>query len=141
MTSAARQEQEVLHLKREHLEAMLAHARAEAPFEACGALGGRDGRVEKVYPAQNAEKSPALYRMVPEEQLQIFLEIEGQGWELVGIYHSHPGGPAYPSATDLELAYYPEAVYVILSLVESPAARAFRIVEGVVTPVEMEVSD
>ena len=120
---------------------MIAHAQMGAPREVCGLLAGRNRQVERIYPAHNVERSRTRYRMVPREQLRIFLEIEERGWDILGIYHSHPCGPASPSATDLELAFYPEAVYVILSLVESPAVQAFRIVEGVVTPVEIQIDE
>ena len=131
----------MLYLRKEHLEQMIAHARMGAPREVCGVLAGRDGRVEKAYPAHNAERSRTRYRMVPREQLRIFLEVEERDWEILGIYHSHPSSPTYPSATDLELAFYPEAVYVIVSLVRGPSAQAFRIVDGEVSEVEMEVEE
>ncbi|HDN79998.1 MAG TPA: M67 family peptidase [Chloroflexi bacterium] len=130
-----------LILTPEQVEEILNHARAEAPNEACGLLGGRGERVKKVYPLPNVERSPARYRADPEAQYRAMMEIEERGWEIVGIYHSHPASPAYPSPTDLELAFYPEALYLIISLAEGnqPALRAFRLEEGKAEEVEVQI--
>ena len=111
---------------------IVGHAEAEYPLEACGILGGREGRSAQVYPLPNVERSAIRYAADPEAQLQAMLAVEEQGWEILAIYHSHPASPAYPSATDLEMAYYPEALTLIISLadVEHPVLRAFRIEEG-----------
>ena len=68
----------------------------------------------------------------PRDLFRILRELERSGRELVGIFHSHPATAAYPSATDVQLAFYPEACYLILSLAdpERPVLRAFRIAEG-----------
>ena len=118
----------------------VAHARAEYPHEACGLLGGQEGRVDEVYPLPNTERSAVRYLADPEAQLQAMLEIEERGWEIVAIYHSHPDSPAYPSATDLEMAFYPQALSLIVSLAdrEHPKLRAFRIEEGEVEEVEVK---
>jgi proteasome lid subunit RPN8/RPN11 len=140
----------VLHLTNEQAEEMIRHARREYPNEACGLLAGkacpeqgrRDGRVEKVYQMTNAEHSPVTYRLDPEEQYCAFTEIEEEGWELLAIYHSHSHSPAYPSATDLELAFYPDALYLIISLADKvrPIIRAFRIVEGMIEEERVEIT-
>jgi proteasome lid subunit RPN8/RPN11 len=124
-----------LRVPRWALEEVLAHARAEAPIEACGLLAGRGGRVERVYRLTNSDRSPYTYNADPKELLAAFNEMEEEGLELVAIYHSHPATRAYPSATDVERAFYPEAFYVIVSLSgqargEPPEVRAFRIAEG-----------
>ncbi|TEU10515.1 MAG: M67 family peptidase [Anaerolineales bacterium] len=139
-----------LHLTNGQTEEMIRHARREYPDEACGLLAGkacpeqgrRDGRVEKVYPMTNAEHSPVTYRLDPEEQYHAFMEIEEEGRELLAIYHSHSHSPAYPSATDLELAFYPDSLYIIISLADRarPTIRAFRIVEGVIEEERVEIT-
>jgi len=87
------------------------------PEEACGLLAGtinRDSyKTVCVIPTTNILHSPVGYRLDPQEQLDAFNQMEGRGWELVGIYHSHPKGPEEPSPTDITEAYYPEAVYLI----------------------------
>lgn len=134
---------ERLILTREQAAQVEAHARSEYPREACGLGGGRNGKVENVYPLPNAERSATRYLADPEAQLQAMLEIEDRGREIVAIYHSHPSSPPTPSDTDLEMASYPEALYLIISLVERqrPALRAFHIHEGKSREVEVYVSD
>lgn len=119
-----------LRLPRSFADAIVDHARTEHPNEACGLLAGRDGVATKFYAMTNAERSPVLFRMDPAEQLRVFREIDEQDLELVGIYHSHTRSPAYPSATDVSLAYFPEAVYLIVSLADAePVLRGYRIVD------------
>lgn len=85
----------------------------QAPEEACGLLAGKNGHVLEVFPTTNIIHSPVRYRMAPQEQYQVFQQMEKQGWDLLGIYHSHPHGPSIPSPIDIKEAYYPEAVYLI----------------------------
>jgi proteasome lid subunit RPN8/RPN11 len=131
-----------LYLTEEQVEEMIRHARREYPNESCGLLAGKDGRVEKVYQMTNADHSPVTYRLEPEEQFRIFMEIEEKGWELVATYHSHSHSPAYPSATDLELAFYPDSLYLIISLADraKPTIRAFRIVEGMIEEERVKIT-
>lgn len=132
-----------LYLSERHVRAMVEHARREAPNEACGLLAGKGEQVERVYSLTNADHSPTTYRLDPGEQYRAFVEIDECGWEMVGIYHSHTHTPAYPSPTDIEQAYFPEAVYLVLSLADPdrPLLRGFRIVEGKVKELELEISE
>ncbi len=79
--------------------------------------------------------------MDPHQQLRAMLDLEGAGWELLAIYHSHPHGPPEPSATDVARAYYPEALQVIVSLAdrERPSVRAFSVTGGQVEEVSLEI--
>jgi proteasome lid subunit RPN8/RPN11 len=131
-----------LTLSRAHFRRVLQHARSEAPNEACGLLAGREGHVAYVLPATNVAENPRVgYLMDPHDQIRHFQAIEKQGLDLLGIYHSHPASQAYPSPTDLSMAYYPEAVYAIISLVRShhPVLRTFRIVDGQISEVAFQV--
>jgi proteasome lid subunit RPN8/RPN11 len=122
--------EKVIRLPRRFADEMIAHAREGAPQEVCGVLGGPDGRIEKLWRATNVAENPMVtYEMEPHEQWRVFQELEERGWEIVGLYHSHPASPAYPSATDVRLAFYPDSVYFIVSLAdpEAPVIRAFRI--------------
>jgi proteasome lid subunit RPN8/RPN11 len=132
-----------IRIPRSFAEAIIAQARAEHPNEACGLLAGTDGAATKIYPMTNAERSPVIYRMEPAEQLRVFNDIEASGLDLVGIYHSHTRSPAYPSATDVSLAYYPEAVYLIVSLADpdNPDLRGFRISDGRISEVTLDIHD
>lgn len=122
----------VLVISRQQLDDLVEHARAEAPNEACGILAGQGGRVIRVYRGTNIDANPGVrYYLDPVQQLDTFRDVECNGWEVVGIYHSHPESPAYPSGVDLDLAYYPDVAYVIVSLAQGcPEVRAFRIVDG-----------
>jgi [CysO sulfur-carrier protein]-S-L-cysteine hydrolase len=107
---------------------IVAHARAGLPNEACGILAGLDGRAERFFPAMPDEPSPYYYRIESRDQIRIMNEIDAAGLDLVGIYHSHTSSPAYPSRTDAEQAFWPDAVYVIVSLAGGDAdVRGFRI--------------
>jgi proteasome lid subunit RPN8/RPN11 len=120
---------------------ILKQVRAEWPNEACGLLGGAGGQVRRVYPIENILHSPHAYQLDPVEQVRVMLEIEAAGWELSGIFHSHPSGPPFPSATDVAQASYPDTVYLILAL-DAPGewhGRAFQIQRDEVTEVRLEV--
>ncbi|MCC6958085.1 MAG: M67 family metallopeptidase [Anaerolineales bacterium] len=122
------------------IERMCRDVEARRPEEACGLLAGRfergAARVEAVLPMQNALHSPARYRLDAAEQIRAFAWIEAQGLELTGIYHSHPEGPAVPSATDIAEAYYPQAVYWIWSGQNGAwQYAAFTIHQGEIAPV------
>jgi len=122
----------VLELSRDQAKALITHAQEEAPNECCGLLAGRNGRVERVYPGTNVDHSPYTYLMDPKEQLAAFKDMEAAELELVGIYHSHTHTAAYPSRTDVAKAFYPDAMYVIVSLAkrDAPDIRAFRVADG-----------
>jgi proteasome lid subunit RPN8/RPN11 len=111
---------------------MIAHARSELPNEACGIFGGTlDGELHTFYPARNADASPYRYSVDADDLLRIALAIDASGDEVAAIYHSHTLSPASPSRTDMELAFWPEAAYVIVSLAgDPPDIRAWRLVEG-----------
>jgi [CysO sulfur-carrier protein]-S-L-cysteine hydrolase len=121
-------------------EELLAHAREDAPNECCGLIGGLDGVARTVYRARNAEASPLRYNLDPQDQFRIMTQMEEKGEELSGIYHSHTASPAYPSQTDINLAAYPDALYLIVSLAEGEKdLRGFEIKDGEVTEVELAI--
>lgn len=112
---------------------MLAHARAASPAECCGLIGGRDGRAETVYPMRNVAPAPLVsYEASLDDLVAAPKLMRARGEQLVGIYHSHPrSDDPVPSATDVRLAYYPEAVYFIIGFRHDGegVVRAFRIFE------------
>jgi [CysO sulfur-carrier protein]-S-L-cysteine hydrolase len=112
------------------------------PNESCGLIAAdADGRPIKVFPMRNADASPVTYRLEGKEQLQVFDEIDRQGWELWAIYHSHTHSEAYPSDTDIRLAFYPDARYILVSLQDrdEPVIRSFFIRDGEVQEEELVV--
>lgn len=109
------------------------------PYEVCGLLGTQVDGTIRHYPITNDERSMTYYVMNPRDLLRAMREIEDDELDL-GIYHSHTHTQAFPSATDIRLAAYPNATYLIVTLQDrdAPDIRAFRILDGVVTerPVE-----
>jgi [CysO sulfur-carrier protein]-S-L-cysteine hydrolase len=127
----------VLVIRADLVEAMVAHARADHPDEACGVLAGPEGsdRPERHIAMVNAERSPTFYRFDAQEQLKVWRALEESGEVPVVIYHSHTATEAYPSRTDVGLAAEPDAHYVLVST-RNPGqdeVRSYRIVDGVVT--------
>lgn len=113
----------------------------EFPNECCGLIAAADGVPVKVFPMKNADASPVTYRLEGKEQLRVFDELDEQGWELWAIYHSHTHSEAYPSETDVDLAFYPDARYILVSLADraNPVTRSFFILEGDVTEEELTI--
>ena len=124
--------------------AIVAHARADHPDEACGVIAGPAGsdRPERFIPMMNAERSPTFYRFDSLEQLRVWREMDDAGEEPVVIYHSHTATEAYPSRTDIAYASEPGAHYVLVSTRDPGEVefRSFRIVDGAVTEEEVRVS-
>ncbi len=131
----------MLSLQRSYADEIIAHAREDVPNECCGIIAGRDGRAAKLYRAVNAEASPYRYNVDPKDLLRIYRDIDDQGWDVLAIYHSHVRTEAKPSPTDVKLAAWPEAYYLIVSLADeaNPVLRAFRIQDGQVSEEELEV--
>ena len=124
------------------LDQIIAQARDEAPNECCGIIAAADGNAVSVHPARNTAASPLRYEMDGMEQYRIQTAIEDAGHALGAIYHSHTRTAPYPSQTDINLAFYPEALYVIVGVAgEEPDIRAFRIVDGEVREQPLEVVD
>src|SRR5947209_19978835 len=103
-------------------------------------IASRDGAAVRVYRATNAAASPLRYEIDGAEQYRIQMEIEDSDLDLGAIYHSHPRTEPYPSQTDINLAFYPDALYVIVGLGGGePEVRAFRIRDGQVGETELAV--
>jgi proteasome lid subunit RPN8/RPN11 len=129
-----------MRISSELYELIVAHARSEAPNECCGMIASRDGEAVKVYPARNTAASPLKYELDPLEQFRIQNEIDESALELGAIYHSHTRSEPYPSQTDINLAFYPDSLYVIVGLAsEPPEVRAFAIRDGDVQEAELVV--
>jgi proteasome lid subunit RPN8/RPN11 len=118
-----------VQLPRVLAEELISHAVADLPNECCGMIAGRDGLATSVHRATNTEASPFMYVMDPREQLELMDAIDEAGEDLLAIYHSHTRSAAYPSRTDVELAFFGQTIYVIVSLAdaEAPEIRAFHL--------------
>jgi proteasome lid subunit RPN8/RPN11 len=130
-----------MRISRALYDEMVAHAQADAPNECCGMIATRDGEAVELYRAQNAAASPLRYEIDGAEQYRIQMAIDDAGLDLGAIYHSHTRSAPYPSQTDINLAFYPEALYVIVGLAAAePEVKAYEIRDGQVHDGELTVS-
>ncbi|MGH4016797.1 MAG: Mov34/MPN/PAD-1 family protein [Pseudonocardiaceae bacterium] len=133
----------MLTIRRDLVDAMVAHARRDHPDEACGVLPGPVGsdRPVRFVEMINAERSPTFYRFDSAEQLTVWRAMDAAGEEPVVIYHSHTATEAYPSRTDLSYAAEPGAHYVLVSTRDPDVheLRSYRIADGEVTEEAIEV--
>jgi [CysO sulfur-carrier protein]-S-L-cysteine hydrolase len=129
-----------MRISQELFDEMVAHAAQDAPNECCGMIATRDGEAVTVHRATNAAASPLRYEIDGAEQYRIQMAIDDADLDLGAIYHSHTRSAPYPSQTDINLAFYPEALYVIVGLAgQEPDVRAFEIRDGQVSDAELEV--
>ncbi len=130
-----------MKISQQLVDEIVAHAREDLPNECCGMVGGTSEGARTVYRAANAEASPLRYSIDAKEQFRLMREIEEAGEELVAIYHSHTKSAAYPSQTDVNLAGWPDAVYLIVSLAEpdAPDLRGFWIRDDEIAEAELVV--
>jgi proteasome lid subunit RPN8/RPN11 len=130
-----------MRISRALYDEMIAHAQSEAPNECCGMVAARDGEAVSIHRATNAAASPLRYEIDGAEQYRIQMEIDDADLDLGAIYHSHTRTAPYPSQTDINLAFYPEALYVIVGLADDePDVKAYEIRDGQVRDAELQVS-
>jgi proteasome lid subunit RPN8/RPN11 len=133
----------VLVIRRDLVDAMVAHARRDHPDEACGVLAGPEGedRPERFIPMVNAARSPTFYEFESGEYFRVNRDMQAADEDYIVIYHSHTSTEAYPSRTDISYAQWPDAHYVLVSTrdPEEHELRSYRIVDGVVTEEPVEV--
>jgi proteasome lid subunit RPN8/RPN11 len=130
-----------MRISRALYDDMVAHAQADAPNECCGMIATRDGEAVELYRAENAAASPLRYEIDGAEQYRIQMAIDDAGHDLGAIYHSHTRTEPYPSQTDINLAFYPEALYVIVGLAGAePDVKAYEIRDGQVQDAELTIS-
>jgi len=122
----------VIEIPSDIRDAMVEHAFAELPNEACGLLAGPDGRIERFFAMRNADESPLTYRLDPREQIKVFNELDDKGWEIAAFFHSHTHSEAFPSETVRQQAFYPDACYLLVSLADPdlPVLRGYAIRDG-----------
>lgn len=130
-----------LTLPRAMVDEMIAHAREDAPNECCGIIAGKDGAATRLYRAINAEQSPYRYSVDAKDLLRIYRDVDGRDEEFLAIYHSHTHTEAYPSPTDVRLAAWPDAYYVLVSLMDeaAPVVRAYRIIDGAIEEHDLRI--
>jgi proteasome lid subunit RPN8/RPN11 len=121
------------------LDAMIEHARDDAPLECCGLLLGGPGVVDECMRTRNVRASETAYLIDPSAHFAAIRRARGAGRVIAGAYHSHPRSPAVPSATDLAEAQDSGLLYVIVSLADAgaPDVRGYRLVDGNFVPAEL----
>ncbi len=127
--------QSTLQLPVEMRDEIIEHARAEVPRECCGVIEGRDGTLAALHRLTNVYEGVDFYEPEARELYRLLMDLDERKSDVAVIYHSHPVSVAYPSARDVELAGWPDSIYVICSLEhpETPVLRAFRIVDEQIT--------
>lgn len=137
-----------LRLRRAIHDRIVAHALTDSPRECCGLIAGSTDDLDltgprvELFPLRNAAPGLDFYEIDASDLVQVTRLLDDDGRDIVAIYHSHPTGPAQPSATDIELAFWPDAWYLICSLYcpGTPNFRAFRIVDGAVSEARIELT-
>lgn len=123
-------------------DAFVNHARFCAPDEACGLVAMDAGhRPRMVYCCTNVDRSPRRFTVSPQEHFAAIRHAEAHGWTIGGAFHSHPSSPPRPSPTDVAGALDPTWVHFIVGPLRVPEVRAFRIVDGVVDELAIDVVD
>ena len=119
--------------------AIVAHARRDAPRECCGFLVGRRTRVTFALPMKNVDPRPnSGFQIDPAEHVAVrrVLRQMAPALEIIGVYHSHPVGPATPSPRDIAESHYPEWLFLIVGA-NGRSVRAYRIARHGATPVAL----
>jgi [CysO sulfur-carrier protein]-S-L-cysteine hydrolase len=119
---------------------MMYHVLQEPHWECCGLLAGEEGVITRYFEATNELASATEYSIAPKQLFGIVREIRANGFELMGIYHSHPNGDNKPSPRDIDQAYYPEVAYFILAAKDVPKPiRAFLIRDGNAAELDIQI--
>ena len=133
----------MLRIDQDIHDAIVAHARADHPDEACGIVAGAVGSdtPTRFIPMANAARSTTFYEFDSMDLLKLYREMDDRDEVPVVVYHSHTATEAYPSRTDVSYASEPEAHYVLVSTKDPDTFefRSFRIVDGVITEEPVEV--
>jgi len=131
----------MLTIERAVLDEIIAHARADAPIEACGYLAEHDGIVTRAIRLTNVDASAEHFSLDPKEQFSAVRQLRVEGLRLRAVYHSHPASPARPSQEDIRLALDPSTSYVIISLEDpGPTVKSFIIRKGATSEEEIEIA-
>lgn len=126
-----------------HQKLILEAVQSQQEVEVCGLMGGvwqgQTAVVRQIVPVENISPTPATrYQMHPKTQSETILAFDKHGWQVVGIYHSHPHGEAVPSPTDIAEAAYPDAVYLIA--LPTGVMKAWQIIRGKIKEVEIQIT-
>jgi len=95
-------------------------------------LAGKDTTITKLFKIKNSAQRMDEYELDPLEQVNAFEKIDSLSLKLLGVYHSHPNHPCYPSGLDINQAFYPDTLFLIISLKDMKTfqLKAFKMCEG-----------
>lgn len=131
-----------MKIKNEIVIKIFEHGEKESPIEACGYLAGIGSIVTKHFPLRNIDQSSEHFSFDPGEQFNVNRLVRKEGIEILGIYHTHPASPARPSEEDIKLAFDPNIIYIIASLIDRERQiKAFRIIKGQVQEEKIILED
>ena len=122
----------MIRLPKKIADEMVKHAKEEFPRECCGMLAGKNAAISKLFKIKNIARHMDEYELDPQEQVNAFEEIDRLSLKLLGVYHSHPNHPCYPSSLDIHQAFYPGTLFFIISLKDMTdfQLKAFKICKG-----------
>ncbi|CAN5813648.1 hypothetical protein BH23ACT5_BH23ACT5_05740 [soil metagenome] len=129
-----------IHLPAQAREAILAHAISCLPNEACGLIATDGASIRMIYSLDNADRSPSTFTVEPAQHFGALLHAERHGWEIGGIFHSHPSGPAVPSRSDRSQPHDTSWIHVVVGFVPRPHVRAWRFLHGDAVEVPIDQS-
>jgi len=135
-----------IRLRREHVDAIVAHALEDAPIECCGMLAAHEGLVVDIYRAVNKEDSPYRFSIDPLQTRRLEEKIDASGATLAGFYHSHTGSDPIPSPTDIRMMgslFGPPYVHFVVGVADraNPILRAWYIQDGDRIEQQFEIID
>ena len=123
-----------MRIKKDLIDKIYLQGEADAPFEACGYLAGKNDQILEYFPMKNMDHSSEHFSLDPKEQFSVTRLARQEGLEILAVYHTHTATPPRPSDEDLKLAHDPGIIYVIVSLAQGKrTSRAYRIVKGKVS--------
>lgn len=134
----------MISINKKDLNKIFEHVKKEYPKEACGILSGKENKITKVYNMKNTSENPeTCYFMDSKEQFKVFKEIRDENLEMIAIYHSHTNTEAYPSKKDIEMAFYADAYYAIISFADynNPVIRTFKIIDGKIVEENIKIEE
>ncbi|MBI5555156.1 MAG: M67 family metallopeptidase [Elusimicrobia bacterium] len=131
-----------MRIKGEIVNKIFAQGEQEAPLEACGYLAGEKDRITNHFPLRNVDQSSEHFSLDPQEQFSVIRRARSEGLAILAVYHTHPASLPRPSAEDIKLAYDPNIIYVIASLLNGhQQIKAFWIIKGQVTAEELIIEE
>ena len=128
------------YIPKDIFDELISHCKDASPNEACGILAEKKIRPQRFTKWPTSKNLPVSYLMDSKEQFKVMKDLREKNLKMLAIFHSHPSSPAYPSAKDLNLAFYEDSIYIIVSLMEKePVVKGYSMKEGKIEEVAIAV--